>query len=122
MSKQKHLKILIKNENDELEVISGKTKVLHIFAGPMVVQRLGQRLSWMKKVDTSDHMIPCVLVLKPKVQGEPVGRVEEQSVPELNPKVLGDLDGSVQEERPVEGKLGCLSVKVDSTRQDKEKQ
>ena len=45
MSKQKHLKVIKKNENEELEVILGKTKMLHIFAGPMVVQRLGQRLA-----------------------------------------------------------------------------
>ena len=73
-------------------------------------------------MDSNNSIIPCVPVLKPKVQGEPVGRVEEQSVPELNPKVPGDLDGSVQEERPVEGKLGCLLVKVDSTGQDQEKE
>ena len=95
MSKQKHLKVLIKNENEEMEVIPGKMKILHIFAGPMVVQRLGQRLGWTKKMDSNNNMIPCITVLKPKVQGEPVGRVEEQSVPELNPKVPRDLDGSV---------------------------
>ena len=37
MSKQKHLKVLIKNENEELKVVPGKTKMLHIFASPMVV-------------------------------------------------------------------------------------
>ena len=76
MSKHKHIKVLIKNENEELEVIPGKTKVLHIFAGPMVIQRLGQRLRW-NRVGGGNSIQPCVPVLKPKVQGEPVGRVEE---------------------------------------------
>ena len=122
MSKQKHLRILIRNDNEELEVVPGKTKVLHIFAGPMVVQRLGQRLRWAKRMDNNSSIQPCVPVLKPKVQGEPVGRVDEQSVPELNPKVPGDLDGSVQEERPVGGKLGCQVVTVEPTRQDQVKE
>ena len=89
MSKQKHLKVLLKNENDELEVVQGKSKMIHIYANPMVVQRLGQRLAWKEK----ENKMPYIPMLKSKGQGEHVGRVEDRCIPELNTKELMDLDG-----------------------------
>ena len=45
MSKNKHLKVLVENKNEVLEVVPGKARMVHVFAGKMIIKKLGQKMN-----------------------------------------------------------------------------
>ena len=40
MSKNRHIKVLVENKNDILEVILGKARMVHVFRDEMIIVRL----------------------------------------------------------------------------------
>ena len=126
MSKNRHVKMLLENKNEILEIIPGKARMVHVFAKEMRVKKLGERLevnTVMDKGEDSEggekNMMTPVPVLKPKVQGELVGESESHCILVLKPEVLGEPDGSGEEDRPTMDELGRQMEKVDIVGQDR---
>ena len=44
MSKNKHLKVLVENKNEVLEVVPGKARMVHVFAEKMIIKKLGEKM------------------------------------------------------------------------------
>ena len=125
MSKNRHVKVLLENKNEILEIIPGKARMVHVFAKEMRIKKLGERLSVNTVMDKGEdsgggeaYTMTPVPVLKPKVQGELDGESESYCIPVLKPEVLGEPDGSSEEDRPTMDKLGCQMGKVDTVGQD----
>ena len=113
MSKNRHVKVLLENKNEILEVIPSKARMVHIFAKGMKIKKLGERLCVNTVMDEGEdsgggveYAMTPVLVLKPKVQGELVGELENHCIPVLKPEVLGEPNGGGE----VKGLLWTSSV------------
>ena len=44
MSKNKHLKVLVENKNEVLEVVPSKARMVHVFTEEMIIKKLGQKM------------------------------------------------------------------------------
>ena len=80
MSKNKHLKVLVENKNEVLEVVPGKARMVHVFAEKIIIKKLGEKMNTCTMKDEGEDSgggaqanFAPIPVLKLKVPGELVG-------------------------------------------------